>query len=288
MNQLPILNYHGIEKTPGEYSWTPAEKPYTVSLTSFEAELRLVAHQGFKSLGLKELESWKGELLSETLIDGALPKKKVAFTFDDAHVSHLKYAAPTLLRNKMAAIFFVPVGLIGEKDYMSFSNLKELVREGFEIGAHGFSHVPLSHLSKEKLSDELARSKKVLEDALGIEIISLSVPRGFYSHRIGEVARGIGYRLIFTSHFDVNRPSPKSSPRGGEEKGEGKVFRRMVVMGNTNIQEFERIVSGQLGARRYLEFIKEKARTLFGPSFYDGLAVTKRMLSSICAPKGGN
>ncbi len=277
MNQLPIFNYHGIEKTSGEYSWTPAEKPYVVALDSFEAELRFVAREGFKSLSLKELESWKEKVLSETLMDGALPKKKVAFTFDDAHVSHLRYAAPTLLRNKIAAIFFVPVGLIGTKDYMSFSNLKELVREGFEIGAHGFSHVPLSHLPKEKLSDELARSKKVLEDMLGIEITSFSVPRGFYSRRVGEAAHRIGYRLIFTSHFDVNRKNSAPS-----------IFRRMVVMGGTSLQTFEQMLNGQLGSRQYLELIKEKARTFLGPSVYDGLAAMKRTLSNICVPKGGN
>ena len=136
---LPILTYHGIEKEPGEFSWTEAEGPYVVSFASFEEQLRFIVKNGFSSLNLKELENWVQAIENK----GSAPLKKVVLTFDDAHVSHLQYAAPVLRRNRLSAIFFVPAGFVGRDEHLNVSDLRSLVRDGFEVGSHGFSHVAL-------------------------------------------------------------------------------------------------------------------------------------------------
>jgi polysaccharide deacetylase family protein (PEP-CTERM system associated) len=64
------------------------------------------------------------------------------------------------------ATFFVQ-GRVAE----TFPKLvRDLIGEGHEIQSHGYSHKPLSKMSRSDLRDEIERSKKVVEDAAGTEV----------------------------------------------------------------------------------------------------------------------
>ena len=259
MTQLPILNYHGIEAREREYPWLHPEKPYVISRTSFEKQLDFLLEHGFKTLTLCELEDWfEGSVTYE---------KPVIVTFDDAHISQYEHVVDLFERKNLKAVFFVPVGLIGQPGHMTWDQLKNLVVKGFEVGSHGVKHIPLSNLTHHELWKELDQSKKALEKELGIHVTSFSVPRGFYQLRIREVAMELGYKFLFTSRFDVNY--------AGQDPWR---LNRIAVKRNLSLKDFNRFVQGDLGYKRIVEQAKEGLRRVVHPSIYDALADFKRVL----------
>ena len=254
--KLPVFNYHGIQAYGGEYVWEEAERPYVLSAGIFEAGLDQVAAGGFKTIGLEELSLW---------LQGFPLGKPAMLTFDDGTRSHFDHAAPLMKKKKMTGVFFIPAAWVGKNGYMGWSELKRLLADGFEIGSHGMNHVPLTRLSAGELEDELGRSKKILEDRLGIGILGFSVPRGFYGRRIGKAAQKAGYRFVFTSSFDLNS--------NGQDPF---CLSRLSVRGMTSPEEFSRMLDGKLGIKKYREKIKGIARGVLHPGIYDRLAAMKR------------
>lgn len=258
MNTLPILNYHGIEGCNGRYSWTDEERPYVIPVSAFEAQMMQVTQKGFSSLDLKELEEW---------FEGKDYQRPIVLTFDDGYVSHYEQVLPCLRQMKMKGIFFISAAWIGKKAQMSWGQLKELLSEGFEIGSHGLNHVPLTHLSEKELREELKHSKETLEQQLGVKVTSFSVPRGFYDRRIRTTAVECGYRFVFTSQFDLN------------QKNEDRLcLRRLVVKKGLSLNEFSRMIEGELGLKRNWERLKAMTRSFISPPLYDFLAGIKRSM----------
>jgi peptidoglycan/xylan/chitin deacetylase (PgdA/CDA1 family) len=72
-----------------------------------------------------------------------IPDKLVVLTFDDASKSHYTVARPVLLKHKFGATFFVTEGFdfpTNQKDYMTWEEIKQLHKDGFEIGNHTIDH----------------------------------------------------------------------------------------------------------------------------------------------------
>lgn len=255
MNPLPILNYHGIESWEGEYDWTPTERTYVIGRRTFEAQLDRLVSDGFVTLSLDELSNRIGEYDQE---------KRILLTFDDAHVSHLEHVLPGLKKRSLKGIFFVPTGLVGKTGQMGWAELRELVKQGFEVGSHGHQHIPLTNLPLRELEAEIELSKKMLEDRLGIEVTSFSVPRGFYHPRIKKAAVRAGYRFVFTSQFGLNR-----------KKLDFFSLKRLALTRAISMNRFSELLQGKLGAQRYSEPLKEFARRFVSPTVYRQLADIK-------------
>ena len=72
-----------------------------------------------------------------------VPDKLVVLTFDDASKSHYTVARPLLLKHKFGATFFVTEGwdfATNKTDYMTWDEIAQLHRDGFEIGNHTRDH----------------------------------------------------------------------------------------------------------------------------------------------------
>ncbi len=252
---IPVLNYHGIQSRPGEYGWETGEKVYVLPLPSFQEQLQILARKS-KSLVCGDLKNAEA--------------RGVLLTFDDGHVSHFEYARPALKAAGFSGVFFVSAGLVGEKDFMNAGQLREMIREGFEIGSHGYHHVPLPGLSLEQLNVEMRDSKKRLEDLLGSEVRSFSIPRGFYHSRIRSAAEEAGYHYLFTSHFGLQAAG-----------GDLLYIRRMAVTADTTSKQLEAWIDGALGMKLWVEEAKEKTRQLIGPSGYEKMALIKARLRTM-------
>lgn len=257
MNRLPILNYHGIQKIEGDYSWAEAEQTYLLSLKAFKQQLNFLKEKRFDSLDLENLALWmRGDSKSS---------KPVVLTFDDGHKSHLEYAAPALMECGFKGIFFISAGLVGQGDLMNWNEIKWLSEQGFEMGSHGYYHRPLTSLNTSDLRQEVIGSKKMIEDKIGKEVKSFSVPRGFNSPAIRRLAQEAGYQFVFNSRFDLNDL--------GQDKFD---LRRMAVKQSTSLEEFKLWLDDQLGWQRYKEAVKDYARSFIPGALYDQLACMKR------------
>src|SRR6476660_4360909 len=65
-----------------------------------------------------------------------IPDKLVVLTFDDASKSHFTNARPILLKHRFGATFFITEGWdfgTNKTDYMSWDEIAQLHRDGFEI-----------------------------------------------------------------------------------------------------------------------------------------------------------
>lgn len=124
-------------------------------------------------------------------------KRYIVCTFDDGYVGLLLNAMPIMQQYGFTATVFVCTDYIGQpndwnyKDkkkrlHMSFEELTELQKHGWEIGSHGVTHRSLLRLNDEEIIYELSESKRILEGKYG-PIISYAYPYGDYSNYIMEL-----------------------------------------------------------------------------------------------------
>lgn len=87
-----------------------------------------------------------------------IPDKLVVLTFDDASKSHFTVARPVLLKHKFGATFFVTEGwdfAINKKDYMTWDEIVQLHKDGFEIGNHTIDHKSVTEKTVRDLSAQV-------------------------------------------------------------------------------------------------------------------------------------
>ena len=76
-----------------------------------------------------------------------IPDKLVVLTFDDASKSHFTVVRPLLKKNGFGATFFVTEGFdfpTNRRDYMSWQEIAQLHKDGFEIGNHTRDHLGIT------------------------------------------------------------------------------------------------------------------------------------------------
>jgi peptidoglycan/xylan/chitin deacetylase (PgdA/CDA1 family) len=91
---------------------------------------------------------------------------------------------------------------------MDWPMLAELLDAGFTIGSHTRSHALLTHESRACVKDELAGSRAVLEERLGVPIRHFAYPDGRFDDTVVAAVAAAGYRSAYTicEHRDARRP----------------------------------------------------------------------------------
>lgn len=120
-------------------------------------------------------------------------KKKCAITFDCAWgASDIPDILDILERYHAKATFFI-VGIWAEK----YPDMVKLMDEkGHEIANHGYGHLHMSSIPEEKISEEITRCTKVLEDITGQKVRLFRAPYGDYNSRLVRTAAKLGYVSI--------------------------------------------------------------------------------------------
>jgi peptidoglycan/xylan/chitin deacetylase (PgdA/CDA1 family) len=87
-----------------------------------------------------------------------VPDRLVVLTFDDASKSHYTVARPLLKKYGFGATFFVTEGFdfpTNKRDYMSWEEIAQLHKDGFEIGNHTLDHKGVTRDSVRDLAAQL-------------------------------------------------------------------------------------------------------------------------------------
>jgi peptidoglycan/xylan/chitin deacetylase (PgdA/CDA1 family) len=87
-----------------------------------------------------------------------IPDKLVVLTFDDASKSHYAVARPVLKKYGFGATFFVTEGFdfpTNKRDYMTWDEIAQLHRDGFEIGNHTLDHKAVTRAALPDLPAQL-------------------------------------------------------------------------------------------------------------------------------------
>lgn len=197
----PIAMLHAVSDLPHE-----SFEDWCISRSTFTRLLDVLEEGGF------------GTTHFSALTENGKPAEKAAIlTFDDCYRHLFDFAIPELLKRKMTAAFYMPTAHIGSynvwdeakgaprMELMTIAELKELIRLGMEVGAHGHRHRQLAPLAgTPALHEELSLSKKSLEAITGRPVYSFaypygSVPRGYRS-ALG--AAGYKYGLSIYQPFE--------------------------------------------------------------------------------------
>lgn len=252
-----VLGYH-------EFAPTPSADIYRITPQAFSQHLEAI-----RRACVRLQESQEG--IRHACAD-------VSITFDDAHVSQVRYALPVLERTGTAGHFFVPTAWVGHSVHTAtWSDLRALMRRGHRVGSHSHRHALLTRCSPAVLRDELVTSKKTLEDRLGEPIDSISMPGGRYNRRVLAECEDAGYRRIFTS-----RPQPDTTPVC-PCNGSSVVVGRLIVRRTLPLSTIADYVRGKQPAVWRLQFgydCRRAVKTLAGDSLYQ--TMWRRLLRRTC------
>lgn len=114
-------------------------------------------------------------LLAATIVMGALqgralepiPDKLVVLTFDDSVASQFTVVRPLLKEFGFGATFFISEGFGFSKnktDYMTWEQIAQLHRDGFEIGNHTRDHMGVDKKSVPRLREQIEVVNKHFEE----------------------------------------------------------------------------------------------------------------------------
>jgi peptidoglycan/xylan/chitin deacetylase (PgdA/CDA1 family) len=87
-----------------------------------------------------------------------IPDKLVVLTFDDSIKSHYTNVRPILKRYGFGATFFITEGFdfpTNKTDYMTWQEIAELARDGFEIGNHTRDHMGVNKENFAQLAEQI-------------------------------------------------------------------------------------------------------------------------------------
>jgi len=84
---------------------------------------------------------------------------------------------------------------------LDWSMLRELQRAGVEVGSHTRSHRVLPNESAEDAYEEVAGSKRALEDGLGTAVRHFSFPNGHFDAATLRAVRAAGYGYAYSTCF---------------------------------------------------------------------------------------
>ena len=109
-------------------------------------------------------------------------EKKILITIDDAFQSFYEVAWPFLKKNKIPFVLFVSTEPVGNKGYMTWSQIREIESESFAvIGHHSHSHEYLIDVSDQEFINDMEIANKNFKENIGYIPSLFSYPFGEYS-----------------------------------------------------------------------------------------------------------
>lgn len=123
--------------------------------------------------------------------------KELMLTFDDGYKG-LWDCREFFYEQELRPTVFIAVDLVGQDRYLSWDEILELQRHGFNFQAHTWTHRRLTEIPHSDLEHELRDAKLFLSDKLGKEVDQLCFPQGRFSSEIMKLAREYGYHLFYS------------------------------------------------------------------------------------------
>lgn len=189
----PVVMLHHVSDDPSHESL----KPYSISHQSFLQLLDYLEEHNYQTVTFADLVHNSSILM--------LKQKKVILSFDDCPKHLFAFALPELQKRKMKAVFYMPTAHIGgynewdaaegreQVALMNETDLKELCRIGMEVGAHSHHHIRLKEADVSIVQNEVATSKKILEEITGETVCSFAYPFGSVPAGYQQILSSAGY-----------------------------------------------------------------------------------------------
>lgn len=198
---LPILTYHKLGPRPSGARL----KGLFLSSRLFDRQLAELGQAGFKSASLDDLATAHEP--------GA---RRIVLTFDDGFRSVVDYGLDALARHKFTAVQFLVADRIGaandwdaahgevQEPLMGDAEVRDWLAAGHAIGSHTLTHPRLTTLPPKRAREEIAASRKRLEDRFGVAIRHFCYPYGDFSQAVRDLVEEAGYATACTVESGLN------------------------------------------------------------------------------------
>ncbi len=176
---MPIILYHRIDTSPiNSQYYVPPEK--------FDEEMKLLHDWGYTTITT--------ELLIKAINEGAdLPPRPILITFDDGHLNNYTTAFPIMQKYGFTGVLYIVANYMGTDQYMNADQIKEMAAAGWEVGSHSVNHLDLTSLDPERQRYEVVDSRTILEDKLGVPVLTIAYPFGISNSSVIDYAHFAGY-----------------------------------------------------------------------------------------------
>ena len=185
---VPILTYHHVG-IPSGSKW----RLNSVTAKSFDYQMAFMKRHGFEVISFDDLMEGikKGHQFN---------RNTVVIQFDDGYEDNYQYAFPILKKYGFPAMVFLISDKIGDPGFLTWDQVKEMEKNNFMAGAHTRRHVYLPRASAAQAQDEIAGSKKVIENHLGHSIDYFAYPSGGFTEEDKRILRDAGYKAAVTTN----------------------------------------------------------------------------------------
>lgn len=226
-----ILCHHGVASS------TAARDPFflDVSPDAFRRQTALLLEAGFEFVTVARFAELAG--------GGEPPPGYAAISFDDGMENNFSAALPILRGLGVPATVYVTSGLIGKENpwlegsgttrMMTAEELRMLIAEGWEIGAHTVNHPDLSTMDEAACLTEMTESRDEIVRLTDARVETFAYPFCKYGPEAVAAARAAGFTAAVTC-----------DGRGSWEPLEMK---RTLIHGKDGIGSFVMKVAGWYG-----------------------------------------
>ncbi|MBP7933354.1 MAG: polysaccharide deacetylase family protein [Phycisphaerae bacterium] len=257
--RLVCLMYHRLSPREAYRSVRGTERVFALPVDAFDAQLEYLKSAGYECVSAGQVRAFAaGEL--------PMPRRAVLITFDDGCRSVASLAVPSLARFGAKATVFVttdPSAYVfdigaGYEPRLTEEEMKALDGGVVEFESHSVTHRPLRGLAEDEIRNELAGSKRQLEQLLSRPVEYLAIPGNWWNAKVMQVAREVGYRAVWVSNPGFVRP-------GSNRYG----LHRVNVEGEFTLGQFITAMSPWgIAQRRPLSFIKRLPGRILGPAWW--------------------
>jgi peptidoglycan/xylan/chitin deacetylase (PgdA/CDA1 family) len=208
-----ILMYHMISEPRPRARFNGLR----VSPRDFEWQLRWLRRTGWTSYTVSELLD----------LAPRLPRKAFAITFDDGYADNLLQALPLLKEYQCKATLYLVVerfdrdwsvqrkphhneGELKREPKLSDAQVREMLDSGcIELGSHSLTHPDFARLGADAALQELAGSRRQLEQRFAVPVRSFAYPFGIYRADTVSLAAQAGYSSAVTTREGIDNPAER-------------------------------------------------------------------------------
>ncbi len=217
--ELTVIMYHGFSKDESKCG------KYVVTPKILESDIVYLKNIGCNFVSVGDIARFKhGEK--------NLPENAVLLTFDDGNYNNYTYAFPLLKKYNISALIS-PIGywvesysVTKEKNpaysIITEEEIREMYSSGFvEFGNHTYNlHHTKSRMGCEKiagetsenyknmLAEDLQKANDIIRRCTGENPCALVYPYGAISSDSYEVAKNLGFEILFSCTEGINQISP--------------------------------------------------------------------------------
>jgi len=131
----------------------------------------------------------------------ALPRKPIVLTFDDGYPGDWRYALPILRAHHFPGVLNLQIGNLVP------ARVRRLIRAGWQIASHTFTHPDLTTVGAAQLAREVVTSRTWLQDVFHVRVDVFCYPYGRYDNTVVAAVRHAGYVAAETENPGFASPA---------------------------------------------------------------------------------